>query len=194
MVRVHEPVMELMKSTGFCDVLGEDHFLLEDEAVSHLFHKALDPSICVYECDERAFKECQDLPKQTYQQEACPHTEIPIGSVTEMPPGELWERMHDDVPPLVVDVREPREFARSHVPQAELRPLPRLMGEETDLPQDRPIVFVCRGGRRSSRAAYEMQCRGFDKVTVLKGGMLAWEAENLLAAVDDLRRAGGKDE
>jgi SulP family sulfate permease len=53
------------------------------------------------------------------------------------------------------------------------------------LPRQRKIVLVCRGGRRSERAACLLQSQGYSNVTVLQGGMLAWEAEGLLEAIDN---------
>jgi SulP family sulfate permease len=184
LVRVREPVLDLMKTTGFCDYLGGDRFLEEDEAVSHLFYKVLDPAICIYECDVRAFKECQNLPKQTYPPEIPLHTDIPAGSVAQVSPRDLWQHLRSESPPLVVDVRERREFERCHIPHAQLMPLPRLLCEGQDLPRGQSLVFVCRGGRRSLRAAYMVQKQGYEDVAVLQGGMAAWEAANLLAAVD----------
>jgi SulP family sulfate permease len=156
----------------------------EDEAIPHLFHKVLDPAICIYECEVRAFKECQNLPKRAYPVEIPLHTDIPKSSVAELSPQTLWEQLRDGAAPLVIDVREPREFKRGHIPQARLVPLPKLLSETSVLPNDHPIVFVCRGGRRSTRAAYTLGQRGYENVAVLRGGMLAWEASNLLQAID----------
>lgn len=183
-VRVREPVLDLIKATGFCDYLGPDHFLEEDEAVSYLFYKVLDPAICIYECNVRAFRECQNLPKQTYPPEIPLHTEIPAGSVAQVSPQELWQQLRSTSPPLIIDVREPREFERCHIPRAQLMPLSSLLCEGPELPRDQPLVFVCRGGRRSTRAAYMVQNQGYGDVAVLQGGMAGWEAANLLAAVD----------
>ena len=182
--RVREPVRELMDSTGFSQHLGEDHFLSSDTAIHYLFHRIIDPAICIYECPVRAFRECQNLPKREYPVEIPLHTEIPAGSIEDLPPRQLWESLHGDSPPFVVDVREPREFQQGHIPTAKLVPLPELLSASQDLPADRSLVFVCRGGRRSTRAAYALHKRGYEKVRVLKGGMLAWEAAGLLEAVD----------
>jgi SulP family sulfate permease len=191
LVRVREPVLDLMRTTGFYDYLGRDHFLEEDEAVSHLFYKVLDPAICIYECDVRAFKECQNLPKQKYPAEIPLHTDIPAESVALVSPRDLWQQLQSKSPPLIIDVRERREFDRSHIPQARLIPLPRLFCEEHGLPQGQPLVFVCRGGRRSTRAAYMVQNQGYEDVAALQGGMAGWEAAGLLAAVDTLDQQGG---
>jgi SulP family sulfate permease len=175
-----------MRTTGFWKTLGADHFLEEDTAISHLFYKVLDPAVCIYECDVRAFRECQNLPKHSVPAGVPLRTDIPAGSVAEVPPRELWQQLRSSNPPHIVDVREAREFRQSHIPQAQLLPLSTLLGKASELPHDRPLVFVCRGGRRSTRAAFLVQNRGYGDVAVLQGGMLAWEAANLLAAVDEV--------
>jgi SulP family sulfate permease len=185
-VRAHDPVFGLMRSTGFCDYLGTDHFLAEDEAITYLFHNIIDPAICIYECEVRAFRECQNLPKQTYPTELPFHTDIATTQVADISPHELWQQIcSSDVPPLVIDVREPREFRRGHIPQAQLFPLPKLLSDTFKLPKEHPIVFVCRGGRRSARAVNILHNKGYEDVAVLRGGMLAWEAAGLLEAVDE---------
>ncbi|MCA9958457.1 MAG: rhodanese-like domain-containing protein, partial [Anaerolineales bacterium] len=73
---------------------------------------------------------------------------------------------------------------QGHIPEAQLVPLPKLMGADVKLPNDRQIVLVCRGGRRSRRAAQALRQIGCMNVTVLAGGMLAWEAAGLLEAIE----------
>lgn len=187
LVRVNHSVMSLMRSTGFDEMLGEDHFLDEDVAINYLFHRVLDPVICIYECPLRVFKECQNLPKQI-DVAGIPHeADIPEESVFRLSPRGLWRKLHGPAPdilPFVVDVREPREFQRGHVPEAQSIPLPKIMLNTIKLPNDRQIVLVCRSGRRSRRAAYTLQQMGIMNVAILDGGMVAWEAEGLLEAVD----------
>jgi SulP family sulfate permease len=181
-VHVQEPVLELMRTSGFYDFVGEDHFLHPDHEVDYLFHKVIDPAICIYECPVRAFGPCQNLPKQLYEGEVDWPQDMDCEEVPEVEARELWQDMHRDEAPLVVDVREPREYQRAHIPGAELIRLPELL-EDPQIPRDRPVVLVCRGGRRSTRAAAVLRQRGFDNVSVLHGGTLAWERENLLEAV-----------
>jgi SulP family sulfate permease len=92
--------------------------------------------------------------------------------------------MRNPTPPLVIDVREPREFRQGHIPQAHLIPLPQLLTEKPDLPDDRDVVLVCRSGRRSLRAACTLPQKEYPKLHILRGGMLAWEAAKLLEAID----------
>jgi SulP family sulfate permease len=181
-VHVQEPVHEVMKTSSFHNFVGEDHFLHPDHDIDYLFHKIIDPAICIYECPVRAFGPCQNLPKQLYEAEVDWPEELELDQVPEIEPRELWRDLHGDEPPFVVDVREPREYQRAHIPDAELIRLPELL-DDAQIPRDRPVVLVCRGGRRSTRAAAVLRQRGVDNVYVLHGGTQAWERENLLEAV-----------
>ncbi len=184
LTRVTRPVMRQMISTGFHRHLGRDHFLTQDNAVHYLFHRVIDPAVCIYECPVRAFRECQNLPKPEYPETVSLHTEMPRAWERQVDPLELWRRLHETPPPRVIDVREPREFRQGHIAQAELIPLPSLLAGPPELPRDQRLVLVCRMGRRSSRAAYALQTAGFEQIEVLRGGMLAWEDANLLEAID----------
>jgi SulP family sulfate permease len=192
MMKVQRPVYELMVSTNFYHQLGSDHFLPEDQAIEHLFYKVLDPAICIYECEVRAFKECQNLPKRPLPAGIHLYTEIPHHNLPEISAEELWGKLRrNGKPPLIIDVREPREFKQGHIPQAQLIPLAKLLLEKPELPQNREVVLVCRSGRRSQRAAYMMQQDGRGlRPTVLRGGMMAWEAAKLLEAVGDETEKG----
>ncbi len=187
LMKVQKPVADFMKSIGFYDELGADHFLGEDEAIDYLFHKILDPAVCIYECNVRAFKECQNLPKRTYPLEIPLHTDLPPDRViADVAPQELRQLLlNRPNPPLVVDVREPREFNQGHVPEAQLIPLPKMLSDTVDLPVDREIVLVCGSGRRSARAAYALQNKGYEHVRILRGGILAWEAAGMLEAIEE---------
>jgi rhodanese-related sulfurtransferase len=103
--------------------------------------------------------------------------------VDEISPQDLWKQLHSAASPVVIDVREPREFQSGHIPQAQLIPLNQLLTEKTEIPLDRSIVLVCQGGRRCTRASYALSRQGY-KAQALSGGMLAWENAGLLEAVD----------
>ncbi|WP_299645013.1 SulP family inorganic anion transporter [uncultured Chloroflexus sp.] len=180
-VRVRASVMYRMQISGFYEQLGPERFLDEDKAIEFLFHRVLDPAVCIYECDRRVFRECQELPKQTLPG----HLAIPLldgKSPAQIAPRPLWEALHSPQPPLVIDVREPREFQRGHIPGARNIPLSRLIHERDAVPAG-PVVLVCRSGRRSMRAAALLAGRT-PPPQVLEGGMLAWAAANLLEAVE----------
>ncbi len=176
LMKVQESVQSTMQSTGFFDKLGADHFLEEDEAVGHLFYHKLDPAICIYECQYKVFAECQNLPKRIYPQ--MPQTlPSPIDeSVPEISAQELAQQLATDTPPTIIDVREPREFQKGHIPTAVNIPLTVILTHPESLPNKQPLVFVCRGGqRRSRKAAIIANNSGYSNIATLKGGVLAWE-------------------
>jgi sulfate permease, SulP family len=185
MVRVREEVQHTMDATGFDAQLGPGRVLEEDRAIGHLFNHLIDPAVCIYECEVRAFRECQNLPKRTLNGVfALPaDARARLGQTPTLPPHELWQLLREPGAPLVVvDVREPREFRQGHIPQARLVPLPTILAAAEELPREQPIVLVCRSGRRSALAAALLDARGYGNLRVLAGGMLAWEAANLLEA------------
>jgi SulP family sulfate permease len=193
-VRVEKQVLDFMRSTGFYDYLGSDNFLPDDEAIGHIFHHVLDPAVCIYECPVRAFEECQNLPKRIDLVEIPDRQDIPEKSIIKVSPQALWQELRGESAagnsdgeqprPLVVDVREAREFKQGHIPEAQLVPLPTILLDTVKLPNDRRIIVVCRSGRRSTRAAYALQKIGCMNVAVLEGGMAGWEAADLLEAVE----------
>ena len=84
----------------------------------------------------------------------------------------------------MVDVREPREFRQGHIPGAISLPLGEILTRHLDLPRSASIVLVCRSGRRSARAAATLMPQGYTGLRILAGGLLSWEGQNLLMAVD----------
>ena len=187
LVRVGYKVDKLMTSTGFCDLLGRQNYLPEDTAIGHLFHHELDPAVCIYECPVRVFKECQNLPKPLYPEGvALSEAEHMSGVVEEVEPEGVWQDVRsDDTGIKVIDVREPREYRRGHIPGAELVPLPQILSGEYELkPHDaKRVVLVCRSGRRSRRAAHKLT-NGGRRLEIVKGGMLAWGSAGLLEALE----------
>jgi sulfate permease, SulP family len=188
LVRVSYPVRKLMESTGFMDYLKRGNVLDDDNAISHLFLRHLDPAICIYECPWRVFHECQNLPKRS-DLLSVPHTtrDIAEEEFDLIAPKLLWQKLHTTghpEAPTVIDVREPREFKRGHIAEANLIPLADIIRQAPDLPKDAALVITCRSGRRSRRAADALRQQGFGNVTILDGGMVAWEAAGLLEAVE----------
>ena len=72
---------------------------------------------------------------------------------------------------LAVDVREDDEWQAGHLAGSQHLRLGDL--DPGALPRDRPIVAVCRSGRRSGGAAQQLQAAGLDAVN-LEGGLRAW--------------------
>jgi len=104
--------------------------------------------------------------------------------VREIQPWDLRERLARERPPLVLDIREPAEFAQAriagsiNVPRGVLEQacewaydetVPELAGRRVP-----SIVVVCRSGNRSVLAADVMQQMGFADVVSLKTGVRGW--------------------
>jgi hydroxyacylglutathione hydrolase len=82
-------------------------------------------------------------------------------------------------PPVVVDVRAPREREQKSIAGSLSLPLNHLAEDLGKLRRDRAILVHCAGGYRSSIAASLLQRAGFDRVSEIAGGIAAWEAANL---------------
>lgn len=82
---------------------------------------------------------------------------------------------------LLLDVREPEEFSAGHAPNAKLIPLGQLNAHLQDIAtyKDKPIVVICRSGRRSGIAVSQLQSAGFTQVSNVQGGMQSWEKNGL---------------
>jgi hydroxyacylglutathione hydrolase len=88
-------------------------------------------------------------------------------------------RLSSDNPPLVIDVRTPREREEKHIGGSLSIPLSRLTERAQELPRDRHLLVYCAGGYRSSIAASLLQRWGFDRVGEIAGGIAGWEAAKL---------------
>jgi len=83
---------------------------------------------------------------------------------------------------VIVDVREPAEFATGHVLGAKNVPLARLDAPTPDLlkRKERPLIVYCDGrGDRAGKAAAALKKAGFTRVSNLGGGIKAWQDAGL---------------
>jgi glyoxylase-like metal-dependent hydrolase (beta-lactamase superfamily II)/rhodanese-related sulfurtransferase len=88
---------------------------------------------------------------------------------------------------LVLDVREPAEYAHGHVPGAISLPQADLASRLDEVPRDRPVITVCERGTRSFRAAQFLIQMGIERVESVKGGTAAWRAVGKSLAFGDTR-------
>jgi molybdopterin/thiamine biosynthesis adenylyltransferase/rhodanese-related sulfurtransferase len=79
----------------------------------------------------------------------------------------------------LVDVRESGEYDIVRIDGATLIPQGRILAGEAwnELPQDRDIVFHCKAGTRSANVLAAAQKAGYQRVSHLDGGILAWVRE-----------------
>jgi rhodanese-related sulfurtransferase len=80
---------------------------------------------------------------------------------------------------LLIDVREPGEFALERIAGALNMPLSTFRPEALPDPGDRTIVLQCAGGKRSAMAVDQCRRKGRAVETHLAGGLAPWKAAGL---------------
>ena len=94
---------------------------------------------------------------------------------------ELNAQINNGTDAQIVDVRETDEVAAGMIAGARHIPLGELRSRVAELDKSRPVVAVCRSGRRSAAAADQLAAAGFTAYT-MTGGMLDWSANGLPVA------------
>lgn len=82
---------------------------------------------------------------------------------------------HDRDTYTLLDVRQPQEYERSHLPGARLMPLGELPDRFAEIDRTKPVILYCRTGRRSLSAAGMLIGAGFKDIMNMSGGMSEWE-------------------
>lgn len=101
--------------------------------------------------------------------------------VPAVDPGEA--RRRHETGAVLLDVREPDEWDTGHAPDALWIPMGDLGARQSELPDDRAIVVVCRSGARSARVTTALLGAGYDAAN-LAGGMQAWAAAGFPVVTD----------
>lgn len=81
----------------------------------------------------------------------------------------------------ILDVRTAHETAeeRARIRDAQLIPIDELRQRLDSVPRERPVMTICRSGKRSVLAFTILRDAGFTQVANIKGGLLQWQAEGL---------------
>lgn len=80
---------------------------------------------------------------------------------------------------LLIDVREPGEFAAERIPGAFLYPLSSFDASALPADSERRVVFHCGSGKRSLSAAEKRLAAGVPSAAHMEGGIGAWKAAGL---------------
>ena len=102
---------------------------------------------------------------------------MPTG-FANLAPQEVKARLDagDDI--LLLDVREPQEYATAHIEGSELKPLSQANDWARDLPHDRPIIVFCHHGGRSAQVAQALtEQLGHTNVANMTGGIEQWSLD-----------------
>ncbi|OYQ34553.1 sulfurtransferase [Niveispirillum lacus] len=98
--------------------------------------------------------------------------------INELSPADI-HRLLNDHEILLVDVREPQEFATARIHGAMLFPLSSFDPLALPAADKVRIVFHCGSGKRSSVAVMRCQQAGLSHCEHMAGGIQAWTAERL---------------
>lgn len=78
---------------------------------------------------------------------------------------------------LLLDVREPDEYAQGHAPGSVPIPLGQLQQRLSEIARykNQPVALICRSGRRSEQAQKILEAAGFSATVNIEGGMISWQ-------------------
>ncbi len=128
-----------------------------------------------------------------------------LARVKEIMPWDLSRSLAAGNKPLLLDVREPAEYAMLRIPGS--TNVPRGVLEQScewdydeTIPllaagREQEVVVICRSGKRSVLAADVMQKLGYTNVVSLKTGMRGWNdyEQPLVNAADEALGADAAD-
>jgi rhodanese-related sulfurtransferase len=86
---------------------------------------------------------------------------------------ELKEKIDNGEDFQLIDVREDFEYETSNIGGL-LIPLGGILIETDKVSKDKPVVVMCRSGKRSAAAIMQLEQLGYTNLANLKGGILAW--------------------
>jgi sulfur-carrier protein adenylyltransferase/sulfurtransferase len=97
--------------------------------------------------------------------------------IEQLDTAEAQRELSGDGDLVLLDTREPHEYAEAHLEGGILVPPAEVMSRIESLVPDRSqrVVLYCRTGARSARAAYQLQEAGYENVANVAGGIEAWQ-------------------
>lgn len=89
---------------------------------------------------------------------------------------ELKDKLDNGEDFQLIDVREDFEYETSNI-GGQLIPLGGILIEADKISKDKPVVIMCRSGKRSAAAIAQLEQLGYNNLSNLQGGILAWASE-----------------
>lgn len=89
---------------------------------------------------------------------------------------ELKSMIDKNIDFQLIDVRETFEYEVSNLNGLNI-PLAGILIESDKVSKDIPVIMQCRSGKRSAQAIMLLEQKGFNNLSNLKGGILAWKEE-----------------
>jgi molybdopterin/thiamine biosynthesis adenylyltransferase len=105
--------------------------------------------------------------------------------IEQLSPTDAYDELQADGEHVLLDTREPYEYAEVHLEGATLVPPAEVVDRIDEIAPDtsQRILLYCRSGARSARAAHQLQEElGYENVANVEGGIIEWQAEGLPVA------------
>ncbi|WP_227396449.1 sulfurtransferase TusA family protein [Jeotgalibacillus aurantiacus] len=97
----------------------------------------------------------------------------PAGDVKSISNEELEAKMKTG-PVILLDVREPEEYAGGHIPGAHSVPLAQVEQYIAAIPASEPVYVLCKSGMRSQMACDNLMVNGRSNIIRVAPGMSEW--------------------
>jgi rhodanese-related sulfurtransferase len=95
--------------------------------------------------------------------------------IVEVTPADTVAKMASANPPVLIDVREDREFNLGHAAGALHMSRGTLESKiDTAVPRNATIVLYCASGNRSALAVESLSLMGYTNVASMAGGFRGW--------------------
>ncbi|MEZ2722358.1 rhodanese-like domain-containing protein [Paenalcaligenes hominis] len=80
---------------------------------------------------------------------------------------------------ILIDIRATDSYKAGHIAQSRHIEAADLVNKTEKIAKDKPIILVCDSGRNASRQVATLRKQGFNDVSVLEGGLMAWTQAGL---------------
>lgn len=100
-----------------------------------------------------------------------------LGRTVNISAAELQQRLEAGEKPVMIDVREPWEYAEGHIPGSVLKPLGQIRTWANEYPKEKELILVCRSSSRSAQAYQFLKSLGFTNLKNMSGGIITWRGK-----------------
>jgi hydroxyacylglutathione hydrolase len=99
----------------------------------------------------------------------------PIATIPQWSVWDLRDRIESERKLVVLDVRQPQEWAEGHIEHARHITGAELPQRINEVPEDVPVAVICGSGYRSSVSSSLLASNNYKNIANVLGGMSAWK-------------------
>jgi hydroxyacylglutathione hydrolase len=100
----------------------------------------------------------------------------PIATIRQWSIWDLRDRIQSERDLVILDVRQPQEWADGHIEHARHITGAELPQRINEVPKDVPVAVICGSGYRSSVSSSLLAAQGYKNIANVLGGMSAWKS------------------